>query len=88
MEFIKLDKSEILKNRDKKGKEKDRLMKDAIEVIGTEIGNQPERRPVESTIKNLLSLTVILPLMMMMMMYFLRSQWRGKSRSDGCWIVV
>ena len=53
MEFIKLDKAEVLKNRDKEGKEKDKLMKDVIEVIGTKIGNQPEWRPVETTMKKL-----------------------------------
>ena len=50
--FIKFDKSEVLKNREKKSKENDKLMKDVIEAIGTEIVDQPEWKPAKSTIKN------------------------------------
>ena len=51
MEFIKFDKSKVLKNREEESKEKDELMKDVIEAIGTEIADQPERKPVESTVE-------------------------------------
>ena len=54
MEFIKFDKSDVLKHREEESKEKDKLIKDVIEAIGTEIVDQPEWKPVESTIKNLL----------------------------------
>ena len=54
MEFIKFDKSDVLKHREEESKEKDKLIKDVIEAIGTEIVDQPEWKPVESTMKNLL----------------------------------
>ena len=52
--FIKFDKSEVLMNKEEESKGKDKLMKGVIEAIGTEIVDQPEWKPVESTIKSLL----------------------------------
>ena len=42
LEFIKVDESELLKKREEEREEKDKLMKDVIEAIGTEIVDQPE----------------------------------------------
>ena len=53
LEFIKVDKSDLLKKREEERKEKDKLTKDVIKAIGNEIVDQPEWKTEESTIKKL-----------------------------------
>ena len=55
LEFIKVDESELLKKREEEREEKDKLMKDVIEAIGTKIVNHPEWKAEESTKKITLS---------------------------------
>ena len=75
LEFIKVDESELLKKREEEREEKDKLTKDVIEAIGTEIVDQPEWKTEESTIKNLPCLIPILP-SMMTMLFGVMSRWK------------
>ena len=47
VEFIKVKNSEVLKKRDEESREKNKLLEDVIETIGTDIVDQCEWQPVE-----------------------------------------
>ena len=51
MEFIKFDNSEVLKKREEESTEKNKLIKDVIETIGTDVVDQREWQPVERKIQ-------------------------------------
>ena len=51
VEFIKVKNSEVLKKREEESIEKNKLMKDVIETIGTDIVDQHEYQPVERNIQ-------------------------------------
>ena len=53
LEFIKVDKSDLLEKKEEEHEEKDKLTKDVIKAIDTEIVHQPEWKTEESTIKKL-----------------------------------